>query len=118
MRIAFSARIAAHALIHHMGSAKAFGLASLTHLKMPVSRPMGALVAFWSDDRPALAEDGQTTRPQRWSTPIRDYRAMGPDKLASRGEGRCAAPDGEYAYIELEVHEVKTEIVPHDEGQQ
>lgn len=75
----------------------------------------GALVDFWSDDRPALAEDGRTTRPQRWSTPIRDYRAMGPYRLATRGEGRYAAPEGEYAYLELEVHEVSTERVPHGE---
>jgi len=72
----------------------------------------GALVDFWSDDRPALAEDGKAMLPQRWSTPIRDYRAMGPYKLATRGEGRYAAPDAEYAYLELEVHEVSTQLVP------
>lgn len=43
MRSAFSALIAIHALIHLMGFAKAFGLASLTQLKLPISRPMGAL---------------------------------------------------------------------------
>lgn len=76
----------------------------------------GALVDFWSDDRPALSEDGKTTLPQRWSTPIRNYRELGPYKLATRGEGRYAAPEGEYAYIELEVHEVTTEVAPRDEG--
>lgn len=76
----------------------------------------GALVDFWSDDRPALAEDGKTTLPQRWSTPIRDYRAMGPYKLATSGEGRYAAPEGEYAYIELEVNEVSTEVVSYNGG--
>ena len=55
--------------------------------------------------------------PRRLSTPIRDSRAMGPHKLATRGEGRYAAPDGEYASLELEVHEVTTELVPHGEGQ-
>jgi hypothetical protein len=73
----------------------------------------GALVDFWSDDRPALAEDGKTTLPQRWSTPIRDFRAMGRYKLATRGEGRYTAPEGAYAYIELEVHEVSTDVVSH-----
>lgn len=72
----------------------------------------GALVNFRSDDRPALAEDGQTMLPQRWSTPIRDYRTIGPYRLATRGEGRYAPSSGEYAYIEIEVHEVSTEIVP------
>ena len=43
MRIAFSTLIALHALIHLMGFAKAFGLASLAQLKLPISRPMGVL---------------------------------------------------------------------------
>jgi hypothetical protein len=76
----------------------------------------GALVDFWSNDRPALGEDGKTMLPQRWSTPIRDHRAMGPYRLATRGEGRYAAPSGEYAYIEIEVTEVSTGIRP-DHGE-
>jgi hypothetical protein len=72
----------------------------------------GALVDFRSDDRPALAEDGKTMLPQRWSTPIRDYRPMGPYRLATRGEGRYAPSSGEYTYIEIDVHEVGTDIVP------
>lgn len=76
----------------------------------------GALVDFRSDDRPALAEDGKTMLPQRWSTPIRDYRTIGPYQLATRGEGRYAPSSGEYAYIEIEVHEVSTEIVPGKGG--
>jgi hypothetical protein len=43
MRIAFTSLITVHALIHAMGFAKAFGLASLAQLKMPISRPMGVL---------------------------------------------------------------------------
>ena len=67
----------------------------------------GALVNFESDDRPALAEDGKTLLAQRWSTPIRDYRSMGPYRLASRGEGRYAPASGEYAYIEFEGIEIQ-----------
>jgi hypothetical protein len=70
----------------------------------------GALVNFWSDDRPALAPDGKTLLSQRWSTPVRAYRAMGHHRLIAGGEARYAAPDGEYAYIELEILEVNTEI--------
>lgn len=66
----------------------------------------GALVNFWSDDRPALSEDGKTMLEERWSTPIRSYRTMGKQRLASSGEARYAAPSGEYAYIELEGIEV------------
>ena len=72
----------------------------------------GALVNFWSDDRPALAADGRTLLPQRWSTPVRDYRSAGPFRLVGSGEGRYAAPDGDYAYIEVEVTGVTTEPGP------
>jgi hypothetical protein len=54
--------------------------------------------------------------PQRWSTPIRDYLTFGPYRLATRGEGRYAPTSGEYAYIEIEVREVSTEIVPGKGG--
>jgi len=67
----------------------------------------GALVDFWSDDRPALASDGVTLQPQRWSTPIGGYRAQGPYRLASRGEARYSAPTGEYAYIVFDSLDVK-----------
>lgn len=66
----------------------------------------GALVNFWSDDRPALAGDGVTLQPQRWSTPIGAYRPQGAYRLASRGEARYAAPSGEYAYLEFDGIEV------------
>jgi hypothetical protein len=66
----------------------------------------GVLVNFWSDDRPALAEDGKTLQPQRWSTPVHDYRTVGPYHLFATGEARYAAPSGDYAYAELEVIEV------------
>jgi hypothetical protein len=62
----------------------------------------GELENFWSDDRPALAQDGSTMTPMRWSTPIREYRAMDGYQLASRGQGRYAPPSGEYAYLELD----------------
>jgi hypothetical protein len=66
----------------------------------------GALSNFWSDDRPALAADGVTLQPQRWSTPIGAYRSQGPYRLASRGEARYAAPSGDYAYAEFDGIEV------------
>jgi hypothetical protein len=66
----------------------------------------GALVDFWSDDRPALAADGVTLQPQRWSTPVGDYRLQGALRLASRGQARYAAPGGDYAYAEFDGIEV------------
>lgn len=66
----------------------------------------GALSNFWSDDRPALAAGGVTLQPQRWSTPVSEYRSQGAYRLASRGEARYAAPGGEYAYAEFDGIEV------------
>lgn len=68
----------------------------------------GALANFWSDDRPALATDGVTLQPQRWSTPVGAYRSQGAYRLASRGEARYAAPNGEFAYAEFDGIEVTT----------
>jgi hypothetical protein len=63
---------------------------------------------FWSDDRPALATDGVTLQPQRWSTPVGAYRSQGAYRLASHGEARYAAPTGEYAYAQFDGIEVTT----------
>ena len=43
MRTAFSLLRDVHALIHVMGFVKAFELAPLAPLKLPISRPMGVL---------------------------------------------------------------------------
>lgn len=74
----------------------------------------GALADFWSDDRPALAADGVTLQPQRWSTPVGAYRPQGAYRLASRGEARYAAPSGDYAYAEFDGIEVTVRgAAPH-----
>lgn len=73
---------------------------------------VGALVNFWSDDRPALAADGARFVAQRWSTPVGDYRARGPFRLASRGEARYAGSTEEYAYIEFDELEITSEFAP------
>ncbi len=61
----------------------------------------GALVNFFSDDRPALASDNETFVAQRWSTPVSEYRPQAGVRLASRGEARYRAQSGEFAYIEF-----------------
>lgn len=66
----------------------------------------GALVNFTSDDRPALAPDGETFVPQRWSTPLSEYRTFGAFRLASHGDARYAPPSGEFTYGEFDVLEV------------
>jgi hypothetical protein len=70
----------------------------------------GELTNFSSDDRRRAAPDGKTMTPVRWSTPVRDYRAFGSVRLASRGEGRWHEPDAEYAYIELTLDEVQYNV--------
>ncbi|MGD8280673.1 MAG: hypothetical protein PVJ80_13480 [Gemmatimonadota bacterium] len=62
----------------------------------------GYLVDFVSDDRLAVTSDG-TKHAWRWSTPVADYERYGPILAASRGEGVWHAPDGAFAYIELEL---------------
>ncbi|MEO5745651.1 MAG: DUF6544 family protein [Terracoccus sp.] len=60
----------------------------------------GILVNFVSDDRMAASRDGSSLTAQRWSTPLRDYRTINARQVATRGEGRWHAPEGEYAYLE------------------
>lgn len=62
----------------------------------------GALVDFVSDDRLASLDGGRFER-RRWSTPLSGYRSYGPLRAASRGTGRWHVPEGDYAYIELEL---------------
>jgi hypothetical protein len=64
------------------------------------------LVDFVSDDRSAVSADGTTFTPQRWSTPISEYRELGPWRLGALGEGRWHAPEGEFTYIEFHLDDV------------
>lgn len=66
----------------------------------------GELVDFVSDDRLRASPDGKTFTRRRWSTPLRDYRAYGARRLASRGEARWHDGAGSYSYVELELREV------------
>jgi len=61
----------------------------------------GLLTNFESDDRSRSSADGKTFTPLRFSTPIRDYRAFGPLRLASYGEARWRLPEGEFVYGEF-----------------
>jgi hypothetical protein len=72
----------------------------------------GELTNFVSDDRYQLLPDGKTSRRLRWSTPIRGYRSFGTVRVASGGEGRWHEPDGEYAYIELTIDDIRFNVQP------
>jgi len=71
----------------------------------------GALVNFTSDDRPALAPDGKTMVPQRWSTPLKGYRAYGAFRLASHGDVRYAPPSGTFTYGEFDMLGIAYNVV-------
>lgn len=43
MKLAFAILLVVHGLIHSMGFLKAFGLARLPQLALPISRPLGVL---------------------------------------------------------------------------
>jgi hypothetical protein len=72
----------------------------------------GALTDFVSDDRFQASPDGRTLKPLRWSTPIRGYRPYGAVRLPSGGEGRWHDTEGEYAYIELTIDDVRYNLQP------
>lgn len=64
----------------------------------------GQLIDFVSDDRSRAAPDGKSFASMRFSTPVRDYRAYGPFRLAAHGDARwhAPAPEGEFVYGEFE----------------
>jgi hypothetical protein len=70
----------------------------------------GELTNFVSDDRYQASTAGTGMRRVRWSTPITAYRNYGAVRLPSGGEGRWHDPDGEYAYIELAIDDVRYNV--------
>jgi hypothetical protein len=68
----------------------------------------GDLIDFVSDDRLRASQDGHSFTPQRWSTPVHDYRTFGSRRVSAEGEARWHAPDaeGEFAYLELSLDEI------------
>lgn len=69
----------------------------------------GMLADFVSDDRSQASSDGKTFTPTRFSTPVRDYRAFGPYRLAGRGEARWHPPEGVFTYGEFEMTRIRFE---------
>lgn len=69
------------------------------------------LVDFVSDDRLVASGNGTLFTPQRWSTPLSEYRESGRWHVAHHGEGWWHPADGlPFAYIELNL--VSLEINP------
>ena len=70
----------------------------------------GELTNFSSADRSQTSPDGRSMRRVAWSTPLGDYRAFGPVRLASRGEGRWHEAERAYTYIELTLDDVQYNV--------
>jgi hypothetical protein len=66
----------------------------------------GLLTNFISDDRSRSTPDAKAFVPQRFSTPVLEYRRFGPYRLAARAEARWHPPEGEFAYGEFELLDV------------
>jgi hypothetical protein len=75
----------------------------------------GDLVDFVSDDRMSTSRDGSTFTPQRWSTPLHDYRTFGARRTAAQGEGRwnTTDPQGQYAYLEYNLDAITCNPAGH-----
>ncbi len=65
----------------------------------------GELVNFVSEDRSALLENGETVK-LKWSTPLRDYKAINGYKLASYAEAIYTYPDGDFTYATFDLKNV------------
>lgn len=84
--------------------------AQFTHAGQTISAELvfdadGRLTNFFSDDRSQSAPDGTFVQ-RRFSTPVRDYRAFGPLRLAAHGDARWHLPDGEFTYGEFDLEEI------------
>lgn len=66
----------------------------------------GELVDFVSDDRLRASPDGTAFTRQRWSTPVRDYKAFGPRRISTVGEARWHEASGPFTYAELELLDI------------
>lgn len=70
----------------------------------------GELIDFVSDDRAVVSSKGQAFTKMRWSTPLSDYRAFGAHRLMARGQGVWHAPEGEYAYLRLDLDAIDYKV--------
>jgi hypothetical protein len=66
----------------------------------------GLLRDFVSEDRSRSLENGRKFAADHFSTPVRDYRRFGPYRLASFGEARSRAPEGDFTYGEFSILDV------------
>ncbi len=66
------------------------------------------LVDFASDDRLVASPDGHTFTPQRWSTPITDYRSFDGRRVGALGHARWHPVDvPSFDYLEFHADHIR-----------
>jgi hypothetical protein len=71
---------------------------------------LGELTDFVADGRGALAKDGRSFTPMRWSTPLSAYRDFGAHRLMSHGECVWHAEAGNFVYLQFEVASIEYNV--------
>lgn len=69
----------------------------------------GDMIDFRSDDR-FQTTDGKVYRNIPWSTPMRSYRTFNGVRLASEGDARWLAPEGELVYGRFELLDIEYNV--------
>ena len=69
----------------------------------------GELINFVSDDR-YLNVKGNTFENIRWSTPVKDYKELNGQKLASSAEAIWHMPQGEYVYAQFKLTHIEYNV--------
>ncbi len=68
------------------------------------------LIDFVSDDRLRSSSDGSSFTQQRWSTPVSRYGTLAGRSVMTYGEARWHAPEGEFAYLEIELDDIAYDV--------
>lgn len=89
--------------------------ASFTNLSYTVRAVLsfnqqGELINFVADGRGARSADGKSFIKMPWSTPLSEYRAFGPHRLMTHGEGIWHAPSGDYSYLRFDLDAIEYNI--------
>ena len=71
----------------------------------------GLLTNFESSDRSRVSPDGKTFTQLPFSTPVRDYRSFGAERLAARGDAVYTLPDGPFTYGEFELVDIAYNVL-------
>jgi hypothetical protein len=76
----------------------------------------GELTDFVSDDRAVVSSNGRAFTKMRWSTPLSDYRAFGRHRVMGRGQCVWHLPEGEYAYLQLDLDAIDYNLASQPQG--